>query len=66
MAYAHTHKANPHWLPARQGQALDFVPGDDGMPIFGTTFRQLKDPLAFTRHMVRSTVRTALVAALSA
>jgi cytochrome P450 len=54
MAYAHTHKANPHWLPARQGQALDFVPGDDGMPIFGTTFRQLKDPLAFTRHMVKT------------
>jgi cytochrome P450 len=54
MALAHTHTANPHWLPPKQGQALDFVPGKDGMPILGTTLEQLKDPLAFTKKMVKT------------
>ncbi|MBK6296782.1 MAG: cytochrome P450 [Sphingomonadales bacterium] len=52
MAYAHTHTANPHWLPPRQGQEIDYVPGRDGWPLVGTTFEQLKDPHAFTRKMV--------------
>ncbi len=52
MAYAHTHTANPHWLPPRQGQDIDYVPGRDGWPIVGTTLEQLKDPHAFTRRMV--------------
>ena len=53
MAYAHTNAANPHWLPAKQGQDVDFVPGEDGWPIVGTTFKQLKDPIAFTKQMVK-------------
>lgn len=52
MAYAHTHTANPHWLPPKQGQEIDYVPGRDGWPLVGTTFEQLKDPHAFTRKMV--------------
>ena len=52
MAYAHTHTANPHWLPPRQGQEIDYVPGRDGWPLVGTTFEQLKDPHGFTRKMV--------------
>lgn len=52
MAYAHTHAANPHWLPPGQGQDIDHVPGRDGLPLFGTTLEQLKDPGAFTRKMV--------------
>ena len=52
MAYAHTHTANPHWLPPKQGQDIDYVPGRDGGPLVGTTFEQLKDPHAFTRKMV--------------
>lgn len=52
MAYAHTHTANPHWLPPRQGQEIDYVPGRDGWPVVGTTLEQLKDPHAFTKRMV--------------
>lgn len=52
MAYANTHAANPHWLPPRQGQDIDYVPGRDGWPLLGTTLEQLKDPHAFTRRMV--------------
>jgi len=51
MAYAHTHTANPHWLPPRQGQEIDYVPGRDGWPLVGTTLEQLKDPHAFTARM---------------
>jgi cytochrome P450 len=51
MAYAHTHAANPHWLPARQGQDVGYVPGRDGWPLVGTTLEQLKDPHAFTKRM---------------
>lgn len=52
MAYANTHAANPHWLPPRQGQDIDYVPGRDGWPLIGTTLEQLKDPHAFTNKMV--------------
>lgn len=52
MAYAHTNEANPHWLPARQGQDIEHVPGTDGWPVVGTTLVQLKDPPAFIRKMV--------------
>ena len=52
MAYAHTHVANPHWLPPRQGQEIEYVPGRDGWPVLGTTLEQLKDPNGFTKRMV--------------
>ncbi|MFM1982498.1 MAG: Cytochrome [Pseudomonadota bacterium] len=51
MAYAHTHAANPHWLPRLPRAATDAIPGTDGLPLVGTTFEQLKDPHAFTRKM---------------
>jgi cytochrome P450 len=51
MAYAHTHTANPHWLPPKQGQNIEYVPGRDGWPLIGTTLEQLKDPHAFTKRM---------------
>lgn len=51
MAYAHTHAANPHWLPRLPRAATDPIPGTDGLPLVGTTFEQLKDPHAFTRKM---------------
>ncbi|MFM7027129.1 MAG: cytochrome P450 [Chakrabartia sp.] len=51
MAYAHTHAANPHWLPRLPTSATDPIPGTDGLPLVGTTFEQLKDPHAFTRKM---------------
>ncbi len=52
MAYANTHAANPHWLPPREGQDIDYIPGRDGWPLIGTTLEQLKDPHAFTKKMV--------------
>lgn len=51
MAHAHTHAANPHWLPVLPRSATDTIPGTDGLPLVGTTFEQLKDPHAFTRKM---------------
>ncbi len=51
MAYAHTHEGNPHWLPKLPRSATDDIPGDDGWPLVGTTFEQLRDPHAFTRKM---------------
>ena len=51
MAYAHTHDANPHWLPRLPRTATDEIPGTDGWPLVGTTFQQLRDPHAFTRKM---------------
>jgi cytochrome P450 len=51
MAYAHTHKANPHWLPVPSRHETDHVPGEDGLPILGTTLEQLRDPHAFARRM---------------
>ena len=51
MPRADTFPANPHWLPLKQGQAVDFVPGTDGWPIVGTTLMQLADPHGFTKRM---------------
>jgi len=52
MAYAHTYQANPHWLPKQPARDLRHIPGEDGLPLIGNTFRMLRDPAAFGRHMV--------------
>jgi cytochrome P450 len=52
MAHAHTHEANPHWLPMPPRATTDHVPGENGLPFVGLTFEQLKDPLAFQKRMV--------------
>src|SRR3546814_266700 len=41
-----------HWLPRSSGSSLDHIPGDDGIPVFGTTLAQIKDPTGFTNRMV--------------
>ena len=51
MAFAHTHKANPHWLPKQPMKALRHIPGEEGLPLVGNTFRVLKDPVAFGQRM---------------
>lgn len=51
MAYAHSFSANPHWLPKLPKHTLDHVPGEDGLPLIGTTLRQLRDPHDFARRM---------------
>jgi cytochrome P450 len=53
MAHAHTHAANPHWLPVNPLSETDHVPGNDGWPLLGNTLKQLKDPHGFESEMVR-------------
>lgn len=52
MVLAHTHKANPHWLPFAAGQQLDDIPGEDGWPLVGNTLKLLRDPAGFGRRMI--------------
>ena len=52
MALANSFKANPHWLPAQKMRALAAIPGEQGLPIVGNTFRMLRDPTFFGRAMV--------------
>jgi cytochrome P450 len=51
MARADTLEANPHWLPRGPESDTDHIPGDDGWPIVGNTFKMLADPHAFTASM---------------
>lgn len=52
MAYAHSYKANPHWLPRQKQAALRDIPGEDGLPIVGNTLRMLRDPVGFGKRMI--------------
>ena len=52
MAYAHTFKANPHWLPRQKQSAIRDIPGEDGLPFIGNTLRMLKDPVGFGKRMI--------------
>lgn len=45
-------KAHPHWAPFQNKDPIAHIPGEDGIPILGTTLEQLKDPNAFSRKMV--------------
>jgi hypothetical protein len=40
-----------HWSQRQPADSLDHIPGDDGWPIVGTTFKQLADPIGFNRRM---------------
>ena len=52
MAYAHSFKANPHWLPKIRQNAIAHLPGEDGLPFVGNTLRMLRDPQGFGYRMV--------------
>ncbi|MGJ3649488.1 cytochrome P450 [Sphingomonas sp. GlSt437] len=52
MAHAHTHKANPHWLPKVGLAELKHIPGETGWPVVGNTFPLLADPTGFGRRMI--------------
>ncbi len=52
MAYAHTFKANPHWQPRQRQAAIRDIPGEDGLPFVGNTFRMLRDPVGFGKRMI--------------
>lgn len=40
-----------HWSQRQPANSLDHIPGDDGWPLVGTTFKQLADPIGFNRRM---------------
>ena len=54
MALAHSEAANPHWVPRTKIGDLSHIPGENGPPIIGTTFRVLRDPPAYSAHMVKT------------
>jgi cytochrome P450 len=43
--------ANPHWTRLTDNAALDAIPGEDGWPIVGTTFKVLADPAGYGKRM---------------
>ena len=54
MALASSEAANPHWAKRRGINDLSHIPGENGPPIIGTTFRVLSDPPAYGAHMVKT------------
>lgn len=54
MALAHSFAANPHWMPRNPKAALKAIPGEDGLPLVGNTFRIIKDPVGFGRRMAET------------
>jgi cytochrome P450 len=52
MALAHSEAANPHWTRRPSSNALDHIPGENGWPVVGNTFRILRDPPAFNAYMI--------------
>ena len=54
MALAHIEAANPHWVPRKKIGDLSHIPGENGPPIIGTTFRVLRDPPGYGARMVKT------------
>ncbi len=51
MSHAMLQNASPHWLPRQPKGALDHIPGSNGLPFVGNTFKLLADPIAFSENM---------------
>ena len=51
MSHAMLQNASPHWLPRQPKGALDHIPGSNGLPFVGNTFKLLADPIAFSEGM---------------
>ena len=45
-------EVDARWLPRNSRHALDHIPGSDGIPLVGNTFRMLADPIGFGDGMV--------------
>ena len=54
MATLAAHNPIPtHWAEGNPtDDQLAHIPGEGGWPVVGNTFKMLKDPHAFTQHMV--------------
>ena len=44
-------RGNPHWIRLSDERELDSIPGEDGWPLVGTTFRLLADPTGYNKRM---------------
>ncbi|MGC1468759.1 MAG: cytochrome P450 [Sphingorhabdus sp.] len=52
MALASSEAANPHWTPRATARDLAHIPGENGLPIVGTTLRVLSDPVGYGKYLV--------------
>ncbi len=51
MELAHSEAANPHWTQRAAPGAIAAIPGENGLPVLGSTLELLRDPAAFARRM---------------
>ena len=49
--YPFEESANPHWTPLPDLKDVEHIPGEMGLPVVGTTFALLKDPVGFGTAM---------------
>jgi cytochrome P450 len=54
MALTSSEAANPHWIPRRKVSDLAHIPGENGLPVIGTTLRVLRDPIGYGNHMIET------------
>ncbi len=49
--HPYTETANPHWIKPPSKDQLAHIPGEEGIPVLGTTLQVIKDPIGFGRKM---------------
>ncbi len=54
MALATSEAANPHWIRRATASDLSHIPGENGLPLIGTTLRVLRDPVGYGNHLVQT------------
>lgn len=52
MPLATSQAANPHWVGIAGKDDISHIPGDDGLPIVGNTFKLLRDPPAYGKAQI--------------
>ncbi len=54
MAFASSEYANPHWVRRTTLNDLSHIPGETGIPVFGTTLRTLRDPIGYSAYLQKT------------
>lgn len=49
--YPYQESANPHWVKPPSEAQLAHIPGEQGLPILGTTLKVIRDPIGFGKYM---------------
>ena len=49
--YPYQESANPHWVKPPSEEQLAHIPGEQGLPVVGTTLKVIKDPIGFGQYM---------------